>query len=107
MACHIELNDGVSNLASKAFTPTHVHDDPKIYTCRAVHRGKYKIKGPPSKDLVELKVDLLIIDLWTQGTYSINDTIVVRTDATTYKYRSPKNVLETAEKAKKKKYPCA
>ena len=87
MACHIELNDGVSNLASKAFTPTHVHDDLKIYSCRAVHRGKYKIKGPPSKDLVELKVDLLIIDCFIHGRGAINND-----------YNLLSNVYETVTK---------
>ena len=31
-----ELHNGVANLAGKDFTPAHVHDDPKIFTCCAV-----------------------------------------------------------------------
>ena len=34
---HKNLHDGVSDLESKAFTPTYVCDDPKIYTCLALH----------------------------------------------------------------------
>ena len=36
MARHNGLRDGVTELASKAFAPTHVRDNPKIYTSRAV-----------------------------------------------------------------------
>ena len=50
MARHNELFDGVSDLASKASTPTHVCDDPKIYTGCAVCGIKDKLKGSSSKD---------------------------------------------------------
>ena len=40
----------VADLASKAFTTTHVRDDLKIYTCRAMSRGKDKIKGSTSRE---------------------------------------------------------
>ena len=36
---------GVSDLARKVFTPMHVHDDPKTYTCCDMHGGKDKVKG--------------------------------------------------------------
>ena len=41
-ARHNELRDGVADLAGKAFTPAHVHDDPKIFTGRAVQGRKAK-----------------------------------------------------------------
>ena len=44
MACHNELRDGVANLAGKAFTPTYVHNDPKIFTARAMGGGGAKEK---------------------------------------------------------------
>ena len=84
-----ELHDGVADLASKAFAPTHVRDDPKIYTGCAVRRGKYKLKGYPSKNVGELKGGLLIRGLWMQGTDSIHDMRVVNTDATSYQSKSP------------------
>ena len=65
MARHNNLCGGVANLASKAFTTTYVREDPKIYTGRAVHRGKYKLKGYPSKDEGDPNRDILIIYLWT------------------------------------------
>ena len=39
-ARHNELRDGVSDLAGKALTPSHVRDDPLIYSGRAVKRTK-------------------------------------------------------------------
>ena len=44
-AHHNKLLDGVSDLARKVFTPMHVHDDPKTYTCCDMHGGKDKVKG--------------------------------------------------------------
>ena len=83
-ACHKELCDGVADLGSKALTPTHVRDNTKSYTCCAVNGGKYNINGSPSKDEGELKGDLLIRDIWTQGTDNINYMLVVNTDITSY-----------------------
>ena len=84
MAHHNNFCDGVANLVSKAFTPTYVCDVPKIYTGHAVHGGKNKLKGSPSKDDGELKGVILIRDLWTQGMDSIHNKRVVNTDATSY-----------------------
>ena len=39
-ARHNELRDGVEDLEGKAFTPSHVCDDPSIYSGRAVSRMK-------------------------------------------------------------------
>ena len=39
-ARHNELRDGVVDLAGKAFTPSHVRDDPLMYSGRAVKRTK-------------------------------------------------------------------
>ena len=63
MARHNELRNGVADLKSNAFTPTHVHYDSKIYTGRTIHGGKDKIKGPSSKEKGELKGGILIKDL--------------------------------------------
>ena len=37
-----ELHDGVADLAGKAFTPSHVRNDPLIFTCCTVKRPKAK-----------------------------------------------------------------
>ena len=72
MARHNELHDGVADLAGKAFTPSHVRDDPLIYSGRAVKRMKATparaggnsnnaVVQPP--EVTEQKGDLLIRDL--------------------------------------------
>ena len=55
-----DLCDGVTDLARKSFNPMHVHDDPKIYTGRAVQGGEEKLKGYSSKEEEELQGDILI-----------------------------------------------
>ena len=68
---HNELCDWVADLAGKAFTPSHVHNDPLIYSGRAVKRTKATPAGargnkdhavalPP--EVTEEKGDLLICD---------------------------------------------
>ena len=83
------LRDGVAELASKAFTPTHMRDDPKIYIGCIVHRGNEKLNGYPSKEKGQLKGDILIRHPWTQETDSIQDTCVANNDATSYQYKTP------------------
>ena len=39
MARHNKLHDGISDLAGEAFISTHVRDNPKIFTGRAVRGG--------------------------------------------------------------------
>ena len=43
MVHHNKLRDGVDDLAIKDFKPTHVYDEPKIYTGRAMCGGKDKL----------------------------------------------------------------
>ena len=73
-ARHKNLCYGVAYLTGKYFTPTHVHDEPKIFTGLAVCGGKdkSKVKGAPPKEKGCLNGYLLIRDPWTQGTYSIH-----------------------------------
>ena len=63
MARHNNLCDGVADLSRKAFTPTHVCDNPKVYTACAVHEGKDNLKGSSLKYKGYLIWDLLIRDL--------------------------------------------
>ena len=42
---HNELQDRAAYLAGKAFTPSHVHDNPLIFAGRAVRRTKAKLVG--------------------------------------------------------------
>ena len=70
-----DLRDSFSDLTSKAFTPSHVLGDPKIYRGRAVRGSRDKRKGSPYKDKGDLKGCLLIRDLWVQGTNIINNVL--------------------------------
>ena len=85
-ARHNELRDGVEDLAGKVFTPSLVRDNPLIYSGRVVKRMKAAPAGasrtsnnaevqPP--EVTEHKRDLIIRDLWQQGTYSVHDMRVV------------------------------
>ena len=73
MARHNELQDGVADLAVKAFSPSHVRDDPLIFAGCAMKRlkanpdgnsGSIDRDGPPPPEATEQKGDLLICDLW-------------------------------------------
>ena len=101
-----ELRDGVANLAGKAFTPTHVHDNPKTFIGCAVCGGKAKAKAKfkeasPQGEGGE-KGGLLIRDLYMQGTDSIHDMHAVNTDAISYQSKNPKKCMETSDQDKKK-----
>ena len=59
---------------------------------------------PAAPEVTEQKGDLLIRDLWQQGTDSVHDMRVVNTDALTYLEKAPEKCLHEAEKGKKKMY---
>ena len=81
MARHNELCDGVADLAGKAFTPSHVCNNPLIYQGCAVKRTETKPAGTSdttdpedtSQDATEQNGDLLLRDLWQNGTESVHD----------------------------------
>ena len=111
--CHNDLRDGVADLAGKSFTPSHVHDDLLIYSGCSVKRTKAATAGaggtitqsevqPP--EVTEQKADLLIRDLWKQGTDSVYNMHVVNTDTLTHRKKDPEKCLHEAERGKKKMY---
>ena len=72
-ARHNALRAVVADLAGKAFTPSHVRDNPLIYSGRSVKRTKAtptgdirnnNQAGAPPPDVMEQKGDLLIRELW-------------------------------------------
>ena len=72
MARHNKLRDSVADLAGKAFTPSHVRNDPLIYSGCAVKRTKATPSGsnknktsehPAAPEVTEQKGDLIIWDL--------------------------------------------
>ena len=67
---------------------------------KAIGKGK---EAPPPEEGEE-KGDLLIQDLWTQGTDIIHDKSVMNTDAVSYQSKTPEKCLDTAECKKNRKY---
>ena len=111
--CHNDLRDGVSDLAGKALTPSHVRDDPLIYSGCAMKRTKAvpsRASGTSTESVVqppevtEQKGDLLIRGLWQQGTGSVHDMRVVNTDALMHRKKDPEKYLHKAERGEKKMY---
>ena len=58
------------------------------------------VDTPP--EAMEQKRDLLLRDLWQNGTDSVHNMRVVNTDEKSYWEKSPKRYLEEAERSKKK-----
>ena len=59
----------------------------------------YPVVQPP--EVTEHKGDLLIRDLWKQGTDSVNNMRVVNTDAPTHRTKDPVRCLHEAERGGK------
>ena len=55
-------------------------------------------------EVTEQKVDLVIRDLWQQGTDSVHNMRVVNTDALSYILKKPEKCLREAERGKNKMY---
>ena len=55
-------------------------------------------------EVTEHKCDLLIRDLWKQGTDSVHNIQVVNTDALSYVKKIPEKCLHKSKRAKKKMY---
>ena len=108
-ARHNELRDRVADLAGKTFTPSHVRDESLIYSGCAVKRTKAapataggttnngEVQPP---EVTEQKGDLMIRDLWKQGTDSVHDMRVMNTDALTHRTKDPVICLHEAERGK-------
>ena len=108
-----KIRDGVSDLSGKAFTPSHVRNNPIIYSGCAVKRTKAapdRARGNRNQSLAqpaegtEQKGDLLIRNLWQQGTDSVHNMLVVNTDTPTHKKKDPEKCFHEAERGGKKIY---
>ena len=72
-ARHNEIQDGVADLAGKDVTPSHVRNDPLIFSRSVVKRPKDKLAkttgltnwdNAPLSEATQQKGELLIRDLW-------------------------------------------
>ena len=108
---HNEIQDELSNLASKAFFPSAVRDEPRIHTSRASEPRSRpgKPASPAVKRLfqnnrTEDRGDILVRGLWARGTDCIIDVRITDVDAKSQRSKDPLKVLEAHEREKKKKY---
>jgi hypothetical protein len=107
---HNEIQDELSNLASKVFIPSAVRDEPKIFFSRPVEKKAALYQPNPSvtrnhpKTQCEDRGDLLIRALWARGTDCIIDVRVTDTDANSNRSKDPSKVLAAHEREKKRKY---
>ena len=113
MVRHNELRDGVADLSGKYFTPSHLRNDPLIFTGCAVKSPKANLDSSkattvtttmPQLETTEQKGDLLICDLWKNGTNSVQDMHVVNAYAKSHLAKTPEKCLQEADRAKKKMY---
>ena len=90
-----------------------MRDNPLIFEGCAVKRLKAKPAGPtgstdwenvPPPEAKEQKGDLLIRDLWQNGTDSVHNTRVVNIDAKSQSTKTPEKCLQEADRAKKRMY---
>ena len=86
-----------------------MRDDPLIFAGCNVKRTKDKPSGDsgttyrdgaPPPEVTEQKRDLLIRDLWQNGTDSVHDMRVVNTDAKSQSEKTPEECLQEAERGK-------
>jgi hypothetical protein len=109
---HNEVRDELAHLATKAFTPSAVRNEPLICSGRVAEQVKVLAPkddnqpNPTTKEAApeDERGDLLIRGFWTRGTDCILDVRVTDTDAKSYRKRPPAKVIETQEKEKKRKY---
>ena len=113
MACHNNIRDRVADLSGKDITPTHVRDDPIIFAGCAVKRpienpvrpkATKSTPATPPLETTENKGDLLIHDLWQNGTDSVQNMHFLNTDANPHLEKTPEKCLQEAEREKKKMY---
>jgi hypothetical protein len=112
---HDEIRDELHFLATLAFKPSMVRDEPKIHTSSPIEganeqseEGTKDVRINFQKNNNDDRGDILVRGFWTKGTDCIIDVRVTDTDAKSNRSKDPMKVLETHEKEKKRKYlePC-
>jgi hypothetical protein len=108
---HNEIQDELSDLASRAYLPSAVRDGPRIHTSRAaeLRSSPGKPESPSVKRLfqnncTEDRGDILVRGLWACRTDCIIDVRITDVDAKSQQSKDPHKVLEAHKREKKKKY---
>jgi hypothetical protein len=104
ICCHNEIQDELSDLATKALFPSSVRDEPKILNSRVLEsKGVDENKDNLVKRLFcnngceEARGDILIRGLWTHGTDCIIDVCITDINAKSNRSKDPIKVLATHE----------
>jgi len=97
---HDEIKDELIDIASRAFTPSAVRDEPVINPCRATDNSTTADVEATNRN----RGDVLIRGLWERGTDCIIDVRVTDTNAKSVIRRNPEDVLEAQEREKMKKH---
>jgi hypothetical protein len=107
---HDEIQDELIELASKAFSPSKVCDEPTSLKCRNSEvksdeeSNENSVKRLFRNQRNEDRGDILIRGLWERGTDAIIDVRVTDVDTKSKRSKDPHKVLAAHEREKKKKY---
>ena len=110
MASHNELCYRVADLAGKAFNPSHVRDNPLIYSGRAVKRTKASPARETATAVIQQRQrsrkrrDNFLSDTSVNRRPTVHDMRFVNTHAPTYQRKEPEKCLHEAERGKKNMY---
>eukprot|EP00980_Cylindrotheca_fusiformis_P022782 scaffold9753_cov73-Cylindrotheca_fusiformis.AAC.1 len=98
---HDEVKRELIQLAQRVNPPSAVRDEPFIH---AVSMPKANSTDGPSDAALSARGDILIRNMFSNGSETIIDVSLVHVDAQSHLSAEPLNVLRTREKTKKKKY---
>ena len=70
----------------------------------ASNSGSTDRDGAPLPEATEQKGDILIRDIWQNGTDSVHDMRVVNNNAKTHSMKTPEKCLQEVERGKKRMY---
>jgi hypothetical protein len=106
---HNETRDELSDLASKALSPSAVRDEPKTHACRNPEvksdeeNKENSVKRLFRNNRNDDRGDILIRGLWSRGTDCTIDVRITDVDAKSNQSKDPDKVLLAHEREKKKK----
>ncbi len=106
---HNEIRDELADFAEKAFCASAIRSEPKIHLCCDNEEKKANqsenepaVKKNLCKQNGEERGDLLIRNLWNNGTDCIIDVRCTDTDAKSYKAKDPMEVLALQERERRR-----
>ena len=110
---HNEMRNDLISVCQTCFAKGAVRDEPIIKTVVDPFNKRPEAVDPPCADdptpevttkAEDLRGDLLVRNMWRNGTSCILDVRMTDTDAKSYRGRNPHRVIESQEREKKKKH---